>query len=346
MKKNSSSASHLFNVIYAIIVLLTAIVGLRFVSIYFSNTTNITNTVVYDKYYVMITDNNESSFWQSVYASAYEYGLTKNVFVEDLAATFDNELTKEELMRIAIASNVDGIFVSADDSEEMKALIDEAAEKSIPVVTMYNDSPSSMRVSYVGVDNYNIGKEYGREALSAASDIYEENSSDDINVVVLVDLIPSADQMMIYSTVKETLEADALSSMLNLSMAQIDSTNAFSVEETIRDLFMSEDIPDIIICLSELDTTCVYQAVIDYNRVGQVDIFGYFASDSIYQGINRRIIDSTIMVDATQMGVYCVDALYEYDQVGFTNQYFAVDFDVINYYNVRTYISGEAHDEN
>lgn len=338
MKSSGISKRYIFFTLYSVIVLLTAIVGLSFVTIYFAGNTNDLNPATYDKYYVMISNNSQSGYWHSVFEGANNYGLSKNVYVEDLASTFSNDLTKEELMRIAIASNVDGIIISADDSEELTALIDEAISKNIPVVTMYNDSPNSGRISYVGVDNYNIGKEYGRQALSAAREIYSSASDDSINVIVLVDQIPSSDQLMIYSSIQETFENDALNSFISLNMVKIDTTNAFSVEETIRDLFINDDLPNVIICLDELDTTCVYQAVIDYNKVGMINILGYYDSDVILQGINKKIINSTIEIDAAQMGEYCVDALFEYSEAGFTNQYFSVDFEVINSYNVSFYI--------
>lgn len=336
--------NYLFFSLYVVIVLLTAFVGLRFVSVYFSDKNNKANQETYDKYYVIISDDNQSSFWKSVYEGAYNYGLGKNVYVEDLASGFSSDLSKEELMHIAIASNVDGILVSADDSEEMSALIDEAMSKGIPVVTLYNDSPNSNRISYVGVGSYNIGNEYGRQALSIAKTIYNENPDEQIDVVVLVDSVPSTDQMMVYSAVQESFEKDALSFRLNLDMVKIDTTNTFSVEETIRDLFLSEDVPDIIICLNEIDTTCVYQAVVDYNKVGKVNVLGYYDSVTILQGIERGIINSSIKINTKQMGEYSIDALLDYDRAGFTSQYFAVDIDVINVYNVSAYMEEKSNE--
>lgn len=341
MKESKKRSRNYVILIYGVIVILIALVGMRFADIYFTGVSDVLNQETYDKYYVMISDDSHSAFWNSVYESAYNYGLGHNIYVEDLSATFSGELSREELMRIAIASRVDGILVSADDSEEMNRLIDDATANNIPVVTMYNDAASSSRISYVGVDNYNIGREYGRQALTIAHDIYDSYQDDVINVVVLVDLVPTTDQMMVYSTVQETFESDVLASRLQLSTLKIDSTNTFSVEETIRDLFISEDLPDIIICLSELNTTCVSQAVIDYNKVGLVNILGYYDSEAILSGISRRIISSTIKIDADQMGEYAVDALVTYGEAGFANQYFAVDIDVINSYNIDRYLEGD-----
>ena len=62
-------------------------------------------------------------------------------------------------------------------------------------------------------------------------------------------------------------------------MLAIDDSTTFSVEESIRKIFLEEDVPDIIICLNELNTTCVYQTVVDYNKVGEVRILGNYTSD-------------------------------------------------------------------
>lgn len=338
MKRDEMEKRQFFLVAYVVIVLLTAIAGLSFVTSYFGKGSQISKPTTYDKYYVIITDNHDSDFWQAVYEGASDYGLANNVYVEDLAASFSDSYTKEELMSIAIASRVDGIMLSADESEEMTNLINEAVSKNIPVITLYNDSSSSKRISYVGVGNYNVGKEYGKQAISIAKGL---STTEDFDVVVLVSSSPTSSQMMIYSGIQETMEQDDLSTRLNLNTVKIDDTNTFTIEESIRDLFMDENVPDIIICLNELDTTCVYQAVVDYNKVGEVGILGFYDSEAILTGIDKNIINSTIRIDTKQMGEYCVDALLEYDKKGFTSEYFAVDIEVITVTNVRSHMEVE-----
>ena len=131
----------------------------------------------------------------------------------------------------------------------------------------------------------------------------------------------------------------------NLSMAAIDDYNTFTVEESIRDLFMQEEMPDIIICLNELNTSCVYQAVVDHNKVGDVSILGYYTSDTILKGVFRSVIDATITVDVEQMGRYCVEALVEYEELGNTNDYFAADITLIDKNNVSDFIGGGEDEE-
>lgn len=65
---------------------------------------------------------------------------------------------------------------------------------------------------------------------------------------------------------------------------------------------MDQTLPDIIICLNELSTTCVYQAVVDYNCVGEIAILGYYDTDTILKAIERNVITATISIDTEQMG--------------------------------------------
>ena len=70
----------------------------------------VTDADSYDKYYVMITKDRKSSFWQSVYQGAYQKGLEENAYVDLLGENLSEDYSREDLMRIAISSGVDGIF--------------------------------------------------------------------------------------------------------------------------------------------------------------------------------------------------------------------------------------------
>ena len=79
--------------------------------------------------------------------------------------------------------------------------------------------------------------------------------------------------------------------------------------------------------------------MVDFNKVGQVHILGYYDSTTILQGIDRQIIDSTIKIDTIEMGEYAVEALLSYERVGFVNQYNTVDIILINNTNIKEYYS-------
>ncbi len=292
----------------------------------------------YSQYYVMIVEDRKADFWREIYESAYKTGLEQGVYVDLLGDNLLQNYSNIELLQMAAYSGVDGIIIEADESEAMSEMINYTVDTGIPVVTLYTDNTQSKRCSYVGKGNYDIGREYGRQVLSIAN--REKRSQD---VLVLVDMNNrDTSQNIIWSGIQETIiqENDDANIQFNLSMEAIDDTSAFTVEESIRDLFMKEDMPDIIICLNQLNTSCVYQAVVDYNKVGEVNILGYYTSETILNGIDRNVIAATVTVDTKQMGQYCVYALTEYTTLGNTSDYFAADITLINKDNIAEYMGG------
>lgn len=342
---------------------------------------------IYDRYYIMITQEDKSVFWQSVYQGAYERALQENVYVDWLGNERFRDYSVEEQMEIAIASGVDGIIVTASEEEGMTDLIDRADAAGIPVVTLYGDNTQSKRCSFVGVGSYNLGREYGRQALrimrerlagtkEAQMIVKEEENPGEtgagdgktmilsaaggkdmaaewkeveigspdrpVRVTLLVNSYAnSMDQNILYSGIQDTIEQERGDTAVALSLLSVDDTNAFSVEESIRDIFMGGDIPDILICLNELNTTCAYQAVVDYNKVGVVSILGHYVSDTIINAIDRNVIYATVDIDTAQMGGFCIDALQEYHDLGYTSQYFTADISLISKDNVDEYLRRE-----
>lgn len=296
----------------------------------------------YDRYYIMITREGKSAFWQSVYQGACERALEENVYVDWLGSDQLQGYSVEEQMEIAIASGVDGIIVTADENETLRGLIDRAAENGIPVVTLYGDDTQSARCSFVGVGGYNLGREYGRQALKIVQERLADVTERPIRVTLLVNSYAnSLDQNIIYSGIQEAIEQERGDAVIEISLQSVDDTNAFSVEESVRDIFMGGNVPDILICLNELNTTCAYQAVVDYNKVGVVSILGQYTSDTILNAIDRNVIYATVNIDTPQMGGFCIDALQEYHDLGYTSQYFTADISLITKDNVDEYLRGE-----
>ena len=306
----------------------------------------------FNRYYVMISSDRELDFWQSVYEGAYAEGIKKGVCVEMMGENLSENYSDRELMEIAIASNVDGIIVYADESEEMRDLIDQAVDEGIPVVTVYSDNPNSKRACFVGVGSYSLGREYGKQIVKIARETELSHTTasthmnDSIKVVALVNSYSdNSDQSLIWSGIQNAVSTENnTQTQIEMTQAYVDNRNTFTTEESIRDIFRSQETPDVIVCLNETDTNCVYQSLVDYNKVGKSAILGYYDSESILKGISRNVIYSTVSVDTNQMGAYCVNAIKEYEDNGNTSQYMLADVTLIDKDNVSEYLteSGEA----
>lgn len=290
----------------------------------------------YDSYYAMIVGDQSSSFWKSVYQSAKSAGEEDNTLVEFMGDELASTFSKEELMQIAIASKVDGIFLEADESEALTTLIDEAVMQGIPVITVLGDNTESNRLSYVGVNNYNLGKMYGKQVLDIAN-------GEECNVLVLMsNNTEDWGQNILYASIYETLKTVTnADNFIHMRSIKIEEESTFAAEESIRDIFVKEgSIPDILICLNELNTTCAYQAVVDYNKVGEVNILGYYDSDVIIKAVERNVIYSTIKVNTEQIGRYLIEAMKEYQMTGHANEYYTVDTALITSDNLKEFTLG------
>lgn len=301
----------------------------------------------YSRHYAMITGRDDSDLWDRVYESALEEGKTRGVYVERFGENLAVEYDRNKLLELAIQASVDGIIVPGDEDEETVALLDEAVEKGIPVVTVLRDSTGSLRQCFVGNNSYNLGQEYGRQILEILSKRDEEPAyrtkadGDELtfqmggsaNVLVLVDESRmDTSQNLILLGIRETLERSlGEDHMVSVDTKLVDNTRSFSSEESIRDIFLnSGELPDILICLSEVHTRCAYQAAVDYNKVGTVQMLGFYDSDAILDAVAKNIIYSTIALDTDQMGRLCVEALDEYVETGYTNGYMAVNTQLID----------------
>lgn len=292
----------------------------------------------YDAYYVMIASDHTSAFWQSVYESAKEAGREHGVYVEMLGSNLSTGYQKEELLQIAISSKVDGIILEADESAAVTRLLEEAQKKEIPVVTVLGDNSQGLRRSFVGVSNYNLGREYGRQVLNI-----EDKEIRDVLVLMSLDSEDTS-RNIVYAGIQETL-AEAGSKgweAIQVRAAAVENKGAFDTEESIRNIFIREGLPDVVICLDELSTSCVYQSVVDYNVVGQIDIIGYYDSETILKAIERNVVRATISIDTQEMGRSCVEALEECRSGGYVSEYFSVGTNLITIQNVREYLGGEA----
>ncbi len=313
-----------------------------------ANASDVEGERIYDKHYALIVDDPDDPMWDSVYEHMLKVGDEKNAYVERFGDNLATTYPKADLLRIAIESKVDGIILEGEETDEITALIYKANEENIPVVTVLKDCVGSKRVSFVGINNYSFGNEYGNLILKAATEIRtnrasegDAGSEDIVRVLILLDGQPlDASQNIVYAAVQENIEAagDAARKLI-IDTERIDAASVFRTEERIRDIVQNtEKLPDIIVCLNEQNTASVYQTLVDQNKVGQIYVIGYFDSETILRGIERKGIYATVTIGAQQMGKYCVEALDEYVNTGYVSDYFPVDFTCITAENLTEYL--------
>ncbi len=112
--------------------------------------------------YYLVSTNIKLAYWQAAATGLTNAAKELNVTAEMVGPdTYDPQAERDAFQR-AVANNAAGILVSSADPTLMKADIDAAIAKGIPVVSIDSDTPSSKRLLFVGTNNYQVGTMGGR----------------------------------------------------------------------------------------------------------------------------------------------------------------------------------------
>lgn len=278
----------------------------------------------YRRHYVMISQEH-SALWEEVFEAVRARAQETDASADWIASGSPVEYTTADCLRIAAASGVDGILLHKEAGEDVSELIGEAAQRNIPVVTLLSDEPDSRRVSFVGINSYEVGEAYAQQVLS----VMKRGK----NRVMVLSGRPEQDPGfgLTYSQMLQGIEAGrGPDREIELFAREVNTQTGFDAEEDIRDIFIHpEQIPDIMVCLDPICTECVRQALIDYNKVGSVAVIGYYASDNTLDAVRKGIVKATFGIDGERIGRLGVDALNEYWSQGRVSDYFSVGFSMI-----------------
>jgi len=338
--KNFSNKSFNYMVIGVAIMILTALITSVVFWKFIGTIRSVENSddFTYEQHYVFVGEDVDNEFWNQVYVSAKEQAGRDNIYLENMKESLNVNYSAEDLLRVATNSAVDGIIYVGNSSNDVAGLIDEAVQKGIGVCVLHNDVDQSQRQCYVGVNNYELGQMYAQEILDMTSK--EELDSKNIALLAGGSMPEGAVNLIILAiedTFREILPEDSLP---EIEVIKIVAEDTFSVEEDIRSIFLTRDtLPDIMLCLESTYTQCVYQALVDYNHVGEVNVIGYFASDDILEAIDKQIIYSTVSVDTAEMGQSSILALEEYNEMGYTNSFMPVSMEIIDQESAAAKIS-------
>ena len=276
----------------------------------------------------MISSNDSSDFWQEVYTSAKEYGAEQGVYVDMLSTSVDKSFSKVEYLEMAIESNCDAILLEGDDSPETAEMVAKAKHAGIPVFTLETDIDMANRVSYIGANSYTIASLYG--------DSLVDNIVKQKKVMVLAgNTVNPTEANAFVNKMQSALDGSELSNgALDFEVRTVESKEAFANEEYIQNLFKVNDLAPVVICLDQESTESFYQAMIDYNKVGQIMLLGSNASSTILTGIKQGVIVSTVYVDAENIGESAAKAFIEYRDAGYVSDYISVEANVIDANNI------------
>lgn len=295
---------------------------------------------VYESQYEMIVGSGKNEFWQAIYESAKKTAENHNAYLEFHASDMGTGYNEIDYMEISIAAGVDGIILEFNGEEALKKEIDKAETAGIPVITIMNDAPDSKRQSFVGVNDYQMGQAYGEQVAA----LMDENTE---TALILLDSEKGDfEKGQIYSQISNVVMEQENGENVKIQAQNLMPENKFDIEEAIRTIFQSpEGPPQILVCMDEVTTECAYQAMIDFNMVGEVKIIGYYVSDTIREAVNKGLIPVTCTLDTEKMGKDCIEALWEYKQEGRVNSYYNVELEFVSKNEIPKAIAADTMEE-
>ncbi|SKA72019.1 ribose transport system substrate-binding protein [Eubacterium uniforme] len=298
----------------------------------------------YDKYYVMIANNMEEDIRNSIYESALKTAKENDAYVDLLGSNLDEEYRVEDLLKMAINMGVDGIILEGDNTEEVNELAKEANERNIPIVTICEDiADEENRKSYIGINKYELGREYGKQLCEYVA----ENKLNNCDVRVIFNETQMNSQDAIISGINSRIKDDQKDSIIKIESKIIENIVEYLAEEQINDMFIPHvengkdgsgfKLPDVVVCLTEKNTICAYQAVVNSTNTDKVKVLGYYITPEIKEAISYNNIMSTVLIDTEEVGYDAVEALTELYLAGNVSDIYSVGTKTVTRENLATF---------
>lgn len=243
----------------------------------------------------------------------------------------ENIENQNKTIAIAAASRVDGIIVQVTDQDQFVKEINKAVDEGIPVITIFEDAPNSKRLSYIGVNSYELGTLAAGLASKAIGNVGE--------MAIIFDGLEGKR----FDTSKNLIEAGVREELVKnpkveLSKIDISTTGILGAEDIAKEIITQHHGINVVFCTSPNTTIGVAQAIVDLNMVGKIKIIGYGDDQDILKYIQIGVIDVSLLADNQSIGYQSIESSIKYLKEGRISDFEDTDIYVINKDNVEDYI--------
>ena len=289
------------------------IFSIIFYAVFLSSRARIQNQNQYNAsdnllYHVIITGSYENqSFLSEVYKGASKlapaYKTTVDLHVPKSQA--DTE-SLQELLNYCSFLNADGIILYLDSSEDTPLLLERSDYPKIPIITTGQFSPNMQQISFIGTNNWELGKKIADETqsfLPEGGDVYIISDSNDLNSNTLISSIQSAlgDNQTINTRVIENI----------IQAPDIGQRN------------------NIFITLTEDDTIANAQMLAEDFNLDSYKLIGFGGNEVCQLYLQKGWIAELVSLDPEKIGETAIMELFEYRRKGYANSYVTADVKII-----------------
>jgi len=293
----------------------------------------------FKNHYVFIMQNTQEPFWQSVKQGAEKAADDLGVAVEVLGPSVTNVEEEENFLRIAIASDVDGIITHVPEQDTFKTLINTAADFDIPLVTAITDAEYSNKDAYIGVDNYQLGIESGKAVVDAIG------KKGNIALIVGSNEGYRLDPLQ-YQQIKGFNEFLKNYNDILIIREQYSTNGIISAAQITRNILTTYNSVDAIVCTTPMEALGAAQVLIEQKKQNVVKIIAHEENLQILKYIKNEVIYGTVTSNPFQIGYNCVKSLDDIKNKRELQNNTDSNIEVITKENIESYIKRKNELEN
>lgn len=224
--------------------------------------------------------------------------------------------TAEEQKRILedlLSRGVQGIAISPKDPENMTALLDKVAARAV-LITHDSDAPKSKRLAYVGMDNYDAGRQCGllvKEALPGGGAVVllvgnlDQDNARRRRQGVIDELLGRPRDPMRFDPPDAVLKGDRYEVRATFT-DQFDRQKCKAAAQDA--LARWHDLAGMV-GLFEYEPPLLLEAVRSAGRLGKVAIIGFDENEATLQGIKDGHIHGTVVQNPFEYGRRSIELL-------------------------------------
>ncbi len=280
-----------------------------FYAVFLSSRARIQNQTEYNPsdtclYHVIITGTYENqSFLSEVYKGASKLAESYKTVV-DLHVPKSQADTEsiQNLLDYCSFLNADGIILYMDSTENIPQLLRRSDSLSIPIITTGQFSPNMQQISYIGTNNWELGKKIAEETqefLPIGGTVYIISEASDINSNTLI------------SSIQLTLQEN--------------QTIITKVINKLTPDFTIDGKDNIFITLTEDDTILSAQILSERFDSFRYKLIGIGANEVCQLYFQKGWIGELVSLDPQKIGERAIRELFEYRTKGYANSYVTAD---------------------
>lgn len=255
-------------------------------------------------YHVIITGTYENqSFLSEVYKGAAKVaGSYKTIVDLHVPKSQADTESLQSLLDYCSFMNADGILVYIDSSDATPTLLTRSDSPAIPLITTGQFSPNMQQVSFIGTNNWQLGKKIADEAQS----LLPEGGT-----VFILDDPTSQNSSSLINSIQAALQ-DNFSITTNL------------IEDISLDMSL-EGTNNIFISLTEDDTIQYAQLLSEQFENNSYNLIGFGGNEVCQLYLQKGWIKELVSLDPEKIGETAIRELFEFRTKGYANSYITAD---------------------